>query len=158
MNQGDLKIRPARVEDATMITECVAAAYRYYIIRLGKPPGPMLDDYTEVIQQHRVLVLTDGATIIGVLVLIRQDRSLLVDNVAVHPDCQGRGLGRKLMAFAEAEARSLGFSAVTLYTNERMTENIDLYKKLGYTETARKTDQGYQRVYMQKSLLSDETS
>ena len=64
-----------------MITECVAAAYRYYIMRLGKPPGPMLNDYREVIQQHRVLVLTDGAKIIGVLVLIRQDRSLLVDNV-----------------------------------------------------------------------------
>ena len=62
------------------------------------------------------------------------------------------------MALAEEEARSLGLPAVTLYTNERMTENIDLYKKLGYTETARKTDQGYQRVYMQKSLLSDEIS
>ena len=157
MNQGDLKIRPARVEDASMITECVAAAYRHYIIRLGKPPGPMLNDYGKMIQQHRVFVLTDGARILGVLVLIRQNRSLLVDNVAVHPDYQGRGLGRKLMALAEEEARSLRFPAVTLYTNERMTENIDLYKKLGYTETARKTEQGYQRVYMQKSLLSDET-
>jgi len=98
MNQGDLEIRPARAEDVTAITECMAAAYRHYISRLGKPPGPMLDDYKEVIQQHRVLVLTDGAKISGVLVLIKQSQSLLVDNVAVHPAYQGRGLGRHLLA------------------------------------------------------------
>ena len=83
MNQSDLEIRRARVEDVPAITECVAAAYRHYIARLGKPPGPMLDDYREVIQQHHVLVLTEGANIIGFLVLIRQLQSLLVDNVAV---------------------------------------------------------------------------
>lgn len=157
MNQGDLAIRPARAEDAPAITECVAAAYRHYITRLGKPPGPMLDDYKEVIQQHRVLVLIDGAKILGVLVLIPQTQSLLVDNVAVHPGYQNRGLGRKLMALAEEEARRLGFTTVTLYTNERMTENIELYKKLGYRKTERKTEQGYQRVYMRKAL-PDETS
>jgi ribosomal protein S18 acetylase RimI-like enzyme len=115
----------------------------------------MLDDYKAVIQQHRLLVLTTGAKISGVLVLITQTQSLLVDNVAVHPDYQGRGFGRQLMALAEEEARRLGFTAVTLYTNERMTENIELYKKLGYMETARKTEQGYQRVYMRKALPAE---
>jgi hypothetical protein len=36
-----------------------------------------------------------------------------------------------------------------------MTENIELYKKLGYMETARKTEQGYQRVYMRKALPAE---
>jgi ribosomal protein S18 acetylase RimI-like enzyme len=156
MNRGDLEIRSARAENATAITECVAAAYRHYIDWTGKPPGPMLDDYREVIQQHCVLVLADEANIVGVLVLIRQTQGLLLDNVAVHPAYQGRGLGRKLMALAEDEARRLGLTTVTLYTNERMTENIELYKRLGYMETGRKTEQGYQRVYMRKELL-DET-
>lgn len=147
-----MEIRPAQVENAAAITECVVAAYRHYIARIGKPPGPMLDDYTAVIEQHRVFILADGMRIIGVLVLIQQDRSLLLDNVAVHPEYQGRGLGRELVALAEEEALRLGYTAVTLYTNERMTENIGLYKKLGYMETERKTEQGYQRVYMRKSL------
>ncbi len=144
MNQRDVEIRPARAEDATAITECVAAAYLHYIARLGKPPRPMLDDYKAVIQQHSVLVLTNGTggKIIGVLVLIRQTSSLFVDNVAVHPAYQARGLGRQLMAVAEEEARRLGFTTVTLYTNERMTENIEIYKRLGYTETERKTETG----------------
>jgi ribosomal protein S18 acetylase RimI-like enzyme len=147
-----VEIRPARVEDAAEITECVAAAYKIYLGRLGKTPGPMLDDYIKVIQQHRVLVLREAERIIGILVLIVQNQSLLVDNVAVHPDHQGRGLGRRLMALAEEEARRLGFTTITLYTNVRMTENIGLYKKLGYAETGHKIEQGYDRVYMQKSL------
>ena len=58
MNQGDLEIRPARAEDATAITECVAAAaHRRYIAR-GKPPEPTLHGYKEVIERHCVLVLT----------------------------------------------------------------------------------------------------
>jgi hypothetical protein len=48
MVKGDLEIRPAGVEDAPAISECVAAAYRHYIARLGKPPGPMLHDYTGI--------------------------------------------------------------------------------------------------------------
>ncbi len=80
-----------------------------------------------------------------------------MDNVAVHPDYQGRGLGRKLMALAEKEARRMGFTTVTLYTNEHMIENLELYKKLGYTETARTIERGYQRVYMRKAL-PEETS
>jgi ribosomal protein S18 acetylase RimI-like enzyme len=115
----------------------------------------MLDDYKDVIQQHRVFALTEATRIIGILVLVIQKQTLLVDNVAVHPDHQGRGYGRRLMALAEQEARRLGFTAITLYTNERMTENIELYNKLGYRELGRKTEQGYDRVYMQKSLLDE---
>ena len=157
MIQGDSEIRSARIEDATGITECVGAAYRHYIDRIGKPPGPMLDDYREVVQLHRVLVLADGPNIVGVLVLIRQTRNLRLDNVAIHPAYQGRGLGRQLITLAEKEARLKGLTTVTLYTNERMSENLELYKRLGYIETERKAEQGYQRVYMRKELL-DETS
>lgn len=155
MNEGDWEIRPAQAEDATVIADCVAAAYRHYIARIGKPPGPMLDNYRDLIQRHQVFVLTEGAKVFGILVLITHIDSLLVDNVAVHPDYQSRGWGRKLMAFAEEEAQRRGFTVVTLYTNEQMTENIDLYKQLGYRETERKTEQGYQRVYMRKTLAEE---
>jgi N-acetylglutamate synthase-like GNAT family acetyltransferase len=89
MNWGIPEIRPARAEDATAVTEGVAAVYRHYIARIGKPPGPMLDDYAEVIRQRQVFVLANEARVIGVLVLIRQEREVLLDNVAVHPDYQG---------------------------------------------------------------------
>jgi ribosomal protein S18 acetylase RimI-like enzyme len=152
MSPLDPEIRPARLEDAAAVTACVAAAYRPYVARIGNPPGPMLEDYADVIRQHNVFVLSEGKNIVGVLVLIEKEQALLLDNVAVHPDYQGKGLGRKLIELAESESLRLGFSTIILYTNERMTENIDLYKKLGFMETERRVEQGYRRVYMRKDL------
>ena len=146
------KIRPARLSDATAIQKCVEAAYRHYISRIGMPPGPMLDDYAAVIRHHRVFI-AETEKIVGVLVLIQKPTAILLDNVAVHPDQQGKGLGKRLINLAEAEARAAGFENLDLYTHECMSENIELYESLGYIETERKEERGYNRVYMQKRLV-----
>lgn len=144
-------IRRATEYDVPAIGECVAAAYRHYIDRIGKPPGPMLDDYAEVVRRHEVFVAeTEG--IVGVLVLIRMPTGILLDNVAVDPGHQGQGLGKRLIAFAESEAKNRGFEALELYTHERMHENLALYVALGYEETARREAGGYRRIYLRKRL------
>jgi ribosomal protein S18 acetylase RimI-like enzyme len=147
-------IRPARASDARAASLCVTAAYEKYIARMGKPPGPMLDDYAEVIARHRVFVIDGKAGLSGVLVLKQEGGGLLLDNVAVHPDGQGAGLGRALIDFAEAEAARLGYPALDLYTHELMTENIALYRARGYVETERREESGYARVYMRKALAA----
>ena len=146
-------IRPARAGDAAAVAACVTAAYARYVERMGKKPGPMLDDYTEVIARHRVFILDGPDGLAGILVLIATKQGLLLDNVAVHPDHQGRGLGRRLIAHAEAEASRLGYAALDLYTHESMTENIALYGALGYVEVERRVVGGYARVYMRKSII-----
>ena len=152
MSETDAAIRPAEAANAPAVAACVAAAYEMYVARIGKPPGPMLDDYAAAIANHRVFVLGEAGAVIGALVLIRQAGGLLLDNVAVHPDHQGRGLGRRLIDFAEAEARREGYAALDLYTHEAMTENIAMYRALGYAETGRRVEHGYRRVYMRKPL------
>jgi GNAT superfamily N-acetyltransferase len=112
----------------------------------------MLDDYAQVIWQHHVFVLDGGGSVIGVVVLIRKGHGILLDNVAVDPGYQGKGYGRRLIEWAEAEARRQGFAHLDLYTHECMTENIAMYKQLGYAETERRSERGYQRVYMRKRL------
>lgn len=131
---------------------CVEAAYRHYIARMGKPPGPMLDDYAAVIRQHGAYVADDEGEIVGVLVLIRTGSGILLDNVAVHPEHQGKGLGRRLLELAETEARRQGYTHIDLYTHECMVENIGMYEAFGYIETARRTEHGYKRIYMRKAL------
>src|SRR6185312_9837699 len=42
-------IRRAEPEDRAAIESIVRAAYAVYIPRIGKPPGPMLDDYAALI-------------------------------------------------------------------------------------------------------------
>jgi ribosomal protein S18 acetylase RimI-like enzyme len=81
---------------------------------------------------------------------------ILIENVAVHPDQQGRGLGRQLMEFAEQHARNRQIQRLALYTNEVMTENQAIYAHLGYQTTSRRTENGYRRLYMEKTLLVSE--
>jgi GNAT superfamily N-acetyltransferase len=146
-------IRCARPADRAAIERIVRAAYGLYVERIGKPPGPMLDDYTALISDGRVSVLEEAdRTMAAIIVLLPEPDHLLLDNIAVRPDRQGQGLGRRLIAFAEEQARRLGHSEVRLYTHEKMTENIALYTRLGFVETGRGQQAGYDRVFMTKRL------
>jgi GNAT superfamily N-acetyltransferase len=146
-------IRCARPADRAAIERIVRAAYGIYVERIGKPPGPMLDDYTALISDGRVSVLEEAdRTMAAIIVLLPEPDHLLLDNIAVRPDRQGQGLGRRLIAFAEEQARRLGHSEVRLYTHEKMTENIALYTRLGFVETGRGQEAGYDRVFMTKRL------
>ncbi|AWM89285.1 GNAT family N-acetyltransferase [Microvirga sp. 17 mud 1-3] len=145
-------IRQAGPEDRAAIEAIVEAAYAPYIPRIGRKPGPMLDDYEILIADGRVHVLVDGGIVRGLVVLIPDGDALLLDNVAVDPRAQGRGYGRMLLNFAEAEARRTGVRTLRLYTNEAMTENIALYGRLGFVETHRAVEKGLRRIYMTKVL------
>ena len=146
----DVKVRAAGAADAAGIAECVRAAYFPYVERIGRPPGPMLDDYDRVVRDHRAYVLEEGGEIVGALVLIEKEDGLLLDNVAVLPARHGEGIGRRLMEHAESEARRLGYGHLDLYTHERMTENVALYTRIGYAEVDRRTERGFPRVYMRR--------
>jgi len=130
----------------------VRAAYQLYIPRIGKPPGPMTDDYHAQVASGNVWVLVADGEIVGLVVLMPKADSMLLENVAVAPGKQRLGLGRRLIEFAEARARQCGFRKIHLYTNELMHENLAWYARLGYQETTRRLDSGFQRVFMSKPI------
>jgi ribosomal protein S18 acetylase RimI-like enzyme len=150
--RGSAGIVPAGPGDAPAVAACVRAAYARYVERIGREPAPMTADYGRLIAAGEVWVIRAGEGIAGVLVLRPQPPALLVENVAVAPEHQGRGLGRALMEFAEEHARAEGLAEVVLYTNERMTENLRFYPALGFTETGRAMQDGFARVFYRKVL------
>jgi N-acetylglutamate synthase-like GNAT family acetyltransferase len=143
-------LRPARPADLDGITACVEAAYSPYIERIGRKPGPMLEDYAKVIEERQVTVAESKGIIAGVLVLALTPEGLLLDNVAVLPS--HRGIGKALLQYAESEARRQGFASLYLYTHEKMTENQTLYSKIGYVAYDHRVEHGFSRIYMRKSL------
>jgi GNAT superfamily N-acetyltransferase len=145
-------IHLARPEDHAAIVALVHEAYAVYIPRIGRPPAPMLEDYGSLIGDGRVYVLEDDAGIAGLVVLIPEEHAMLLDNVAVKASARGRGYGRMLIAFAEATARAAGCRTIRLFTNERMTENLARYPRLGYVETHRNEEEGLRRVHFAKQL------
>jgi ribosomal protein S18 acetylase RimI-like enzyme len=145
-------IRPATIQEAGAVTECVREAYAKYVGRIGKEPAPMLVNYEAAILAGEAWVLVEGDETTGVLVMRPENDHLFVETVAVRPDSQGSGLGRRLMAFVEETARARGLYEIRLYTNETMEENLPFYRSLGFEETGRRLDEGYRRVFMKKRL------
>jgi len=112
----------------------------------------MCDDYGAVVAGAHSFVVEREGSIIGLLVLVERADGLLLDNVAVDPAHQRRGLGDRLLTFAEGEARRLGYPALDLYTHAAMTENLAWYRRRAYRVHRRVRERGYDRVYMRKEL------
>ena len=139
--------RLARAEEAGAVRDLVRAAYAHYVPRLGREPLPMTDDYAARIAAGQAWWLPG----VAVLVLVDEE-GLLLDNIAVAEAARGQGIGRALIAFAEAEARRRGHARMWLYTNEMMGENLALYTRLGFRETHRETQMEFRRVFMERWL------
>ena len=78
-----------------------------------------------------------------------------ISKLAVDPAHQGRGVGRLLIAQAEAEARAFGHEALTLQTRIELTENHAAFARLGFIKTGETAHPGYDRstsITMRKSL------
>jgi GNAT superfamily N-acetyltransferase len=145
-------LRRAGDADATAIAALVHAAYVDYTPLLGRTPFPMLADHAQAVRAHDVWVLDDAGRIVGVIELVAHDDHLWVENVAIAPDRQGRGYGRRLLGFAEDEARRLALPEMGLLTNERYLDNIAMYTRYGYRETHREPYLGSDLIYFRKAL------
>jgi N-acetylglutamate synthase-like GNAT family acetyltransferase len=148
-------LRRADEADAAAIGRVVDAAYGAYGDLLGRTPFPMLADHALAIREHEVWVLDDDGTVIGVIELVPREDHLWVENVAIDPAHQGRGLGRRLLRHAEDEARRHGLAEIRLLTNERYTANIAMYFRHGYAETHREPCRGTDLVHFRKALPSE---
>lgn len=146
-------IRPAVADDLSAIQGCAAAAYARYIPRIGRAPAPMTADFAAQIAAGLVHVATSPeGGLLGFIVFYPQDHAMLLENVAVQPASAGHGVGRALISFCEDQARRQGADRVVLYTNAKMTENLTLYPRLGYRETDRRQQDGFDRVFFEKPL------
>ena len=150
---GDIIVEAAKSEDVAAVKSMVDTADSKYIDRLGKLPAAMTADYDELVKTRIVYVLRVGGSVVGSVILTKAVDSIKVNNLVVDPSAQGcRGYGRALLDFAERRARAQCLAALTLFTNEMMHENVGLYRKIGFTETGRKTEDGFNRVFFRKDI------
>jgi ribosomal protein S18 acetylase RimI-like enzyme len=150
-------IRIARIDDVVRIREIARAAYARYVPRIGREPAPMVTDYDGDVRAGRIVVLEVERNVIGYLVAWSEDAAYFIENIGIDPQFQGKGWGRRLMDHAATEAVHLGLPALRLYTNVAMTENLAMYAHLGFVETHRVTEDGFNRVYMSLNLSGTPT-
>jgi ribosomal protein S18 acetylase RimI-like enzyme len=147
-----MKIRPARVDDLAAIQNCARRAYAHIVDRIGREPAPMVADFAGQIVNGIIHVVEDQRRVCGFIVLYPRGDHMHIENIAIDPAFQRHGLGTALLEFAEQQAHVHGRRAIELYTNEKMTENLEFYPRLGYVETGRSVEDGFSRVYFRKEL------
>ena len=143
-------IRPAVSADAGALAMLAREAYSGYIIRIGREPAPIGADYVAAIATGMVWVAVDeAAAVVGMIVLKDERDHILLENVAVLPHAQGRGIGSRLLRFAETIAAAYGLLEIRLYTNEAMTEYLG---STSVTGTSRRAA-GWKMATIVSSLL-----
>lgn len=112
----------------------------------------MLADFSTLVAAGQVRIAWRAGRFAGYVVVEPRQDELHLDGIAILPELAGSGLGRRLVSAVEEEAGRLGLAKVTLYTNASMFENLTLYPHLGYHETDRRRENGFDRVYFEKIL------
>lgn len=147
-----IEIRPATLEDAARIRELTRAAYAKWVALIGREPLPMQADYDRAVREHAIDLLSVGGALVGLVETILRPDHLWIENVAVAPNRQGRGYGRRLVAHAETRAAAAGRGEIRLQTNAAFAANVALYRKLGYAIDRTEPFRGGTAVHMIKRI------
>jgi ribosomal protein S18 acetylase RimI-like enzyme len=141
-------IRRATADDAAPMRAIALAAYAKYVPRIGREPAPMGADYEAEVAANHAVVIEAAGSVRGYMIAWPESDAYFIDNIGVDPECQGGGLGRRLIDHAASQADRLGLPALCLYTNALMSENLAMYAHIGFVETHRSVEKGFHRVYM----------
>jgi predicted N-acetyltransferase YhbS len=156
----DFLIRRAAPDDAPVILALILAAFEPYRGKL-QPESSALRETADSVRQalaaNEGLAAWTGGRVVGsVIVEAREGRGVYLGRLAVDPAHRGRGIAASLVGAAEAWARSTGRFQVELNVRIALPDNIRLFERLGYRETARKAHPGFAQptyLVMEKSLL-----
>ena len=148
-----LEVRRAQAGDEPAVRQCAEEAYEQYVAVIRKKPAPMVADFASLIASEHVYVAVDlDDDLLGFIVFFQKDDHMFLENVAVCQNATGRGIGKQLISYCEATAKDANLGSVHLYTNEKMTANLSLYPHLRYQETERKKENGFNRIFFEKTI------
>lgn len=94
---------------------------------------------------ERCFLARRGGRLAGCVFCAPRADCLYIGKLAVEPALHGQGIGRALMATAEAEARSLGLPALELQTRIELTENHAAFARMGFARAGETAHPGYDR-------------
>ncbi|OCJ10080.1 GCN5 family acetyltransferase [Rhizobium sp. AC27/96] len=127
-----ISLRAATDADVDAIRALTREAYGKWVPLIGREPLPMTANYAEAVRKHRIDLVEADGELVALIEMAPGADHLLIENIAVSPRHQGKGIGKKLLAHAEQVAASLGLKVLRLYTNKRFAENVQLYLRHGY--------------------------
>ncbi len=129
-----LILRTAEQSDAKSIQVCIASAYADAMRDIADLPD-VASGIEEEIAEHQVVIAEVEGKLLGVIVFDQRAEAMMIFNLAVSPEAQGKGVARQLLAFAEAKAIEAGLSDLRLRTHRLMRATREMYTHLGWVES-----------------------
>ena len=134
MSSASIELRPFQAGDAVAFRELNEAWIRLHF-GLEEHDNEMLGDpegYVLAKDGHIFFALADGKHV-GCCALLAMGPGVYeVAKMAVAETCQGRGIGRRLLAYTIEQGRVLGADSLYLETNSKLANAIHLYESLGF--------------------------
>ena len=153
--KSDATIRKAGPADRDRLAAIAEAAFAPYVAAIGRRPAPMDEDLGPALARGEGGVASVDDEVVGYAAYTlphAPGEPATLDTIALEPFAQGRGIGAALIAAVESHARAAGVRVLALYTNAKMTANLSLYPALGFVETGRRAEAGFDRVFFEKAL------
>lgn len=146
----NLSIR--EIEADSSLPELVLAllhrAFAYMETRID-PPSSLhrltVDRIREDAQAGGLIGAFAGKALVGCAFVKPDGNALYVGKLAVDPSCQGKGIGKLLLAEAERRAVERGLPALILQTRVELTENHRAFARAGFVKTGETAHKGYDR-------------
>ena len=146
------KIMKAQLEDMETILQLQYAAYQSEAALYNdyniQPLKQTLDELMEEHHKGIILKAVLNGEIIGSVRAYADNNTVYIGKLIVHPDHQGKGLGKCLLAAIEGKLHRKRFE---LFTGGKSEGNLRLYEKSGYKRFRDETTEtGLTFVYMEK--------
>ena len=152
-------IRPARADEAGAIVALLHRAFGQYRGKLEPESGALsenTDTISSVMSGGTILVAVRDNGIAGCVAVRRKADFAHAGRLAVDPGARSMGVGRALMAEAEAMARRMGAGRLRVDVRLALTENRAFFRALGFAEGAYRCHPGFSRpiyVELEKILI-----
>jgi len=152
-------IRAARPDEAAAIVALIQRAFGQYRGKL-RPESGALQETPEtiraVMKTGTILLAERGGRILGCVSVRRKDGCAYAGRLAVEPMEQGMGVGRALLAAAEALAREMGTDRLRVDVRLKLTDNRAFFRAQGFVEGAERCHPGFAKptyVELEKILI-----
>ncbi|MEM7237994.1 MAG: GNAT family N-acetyltransferase [Pseudomonadota bacterium] len=95
---------------------------------------------------RETVLLAEDPGLVGCLFAAPRAGALYLGKIAIDPDCQGRGIGRALVAAATEIAKQQQLTALELQTRVELVENHAAFNALGFETIAKTRHSGFDRA------------
>jgi N-acetylglutamate synthase-like GNAT family acetyltransferase len=152
-------IRAARPDEAEALVALLQRAFGVYRGKLRPESGALLETpetIRAVMKTSTILIVERNGRILGCVSVQRKGECAYAGRLAVEPMEQGIGVGRALLAAAEALARQMGSDRLRVDVRLKLRDNRAFFRALGFVEGAERCHPGFRSptyIELEKTLI-----